>query len=98
VKEAMDALWKTFRTVAKDFVNENRSPNGLETWALACYQVTHVPALKMHYVDTAARGASIAFTEDGYESESDVNETETSSVERTDLISFPWLWAHGAYN
>ncbi|KAJ7710702.1 hypothetical protein B0H17DRAFT_1123819 [Mycena rosella] len=42
VKEAMEALRKKFRAIAREFMKNNPSLHGLETWAVACYQVTHV--------------------------------------------------------
>ncbi|KAJ7854881.1 hypothetical protein B0H13DRAFT_1903418 [Mycena leptocephala] len=37
VREAMDALLRTFRAVARDFVKKNATPKGVETWTTACY-------------------------------------------------------------
>ncbi|KAJ6529659.1 RNA dependent RNA polymerase-domain-containing protein [Mycena capillaripes] len=72
VQEAMDALWRTFRAVARDFVKKNP--------AREAPRRGQPPVIK---------GASIAFSEEGYESDGNDND-----VEQTDLISFPWLWAH----
>jgi hypothetical protein len=94
VREGTEALRGDFRTRARRFVKENPTAGGLETWAIACYQVTHVAYLRTRFVDSLneSRRGSAAVSEDGYDSE----DGEYGEVTRRDLISFPWLWAHGA--
>ncbi|KAJ7076679.1 RNA dependent RNA polymerase-domain-containing protein [Mycena belliarum] len=89
VREGMEVLRAQYRRDARRFVKENPSGEGLENWAIACYQVTHVHDLRVRYVDAlnASRRGSAAVSDDGSE------DGEYSEVTRRDLISFPWLWA-----
>ncbi|KAK7057907.1 RNA-dependent RNA polymerase [Favolaschia claudopus] len=90
VREATDVMFVRFRRDARRFVKEHPSSNGLQTWAVACYQVTHVAELRSRWVDAlnASRRGSAAVSDDGTE------EGEYLEVTRRELISFPWLWAH----
>ncbi|KAJ7445328.1 RNA dependent RNA polymerase-domain-containing protein [Mycena latifolia] len=90
VREGMEALRAQYRRDARRFVKENPSGQGLENWAIACYQVTHVEDLRTRFVDSlnASRRGSAAVSDDGSE------DGEYGEVTRRDLISFPWLWAH----
>lgn len=88
----METLRAQYRKEARRFVKANPSGNSLETWAIACYQVTHVEEHRTHWVDALnhSRRGSAAVSDDGSE------DGEYGEVTRRDLISFPWLWAHGA--
>ncbi|KAJ6592772.1 RNA dependent RNA polymerase-domain-containing protein [Mycena capillaripes] len=90
VREGMEALRVRYRRDARRFVKENPSSNGLEHWAIACYQVTHVEDHRSRYVDALnhSRRGSAAVSDDGTE------DGEYSEVTRRELISFPWMWAH----
>ncbi|KAJ7469306.1 RNA dependent RNA polymerase-domain-containing protein [Mycena galericulata] len=90
VREGMEALRAKYRREARRFVKENPSGKNLETWALACYQVTHVAVERTRWVDALnhSRRGSAAVSDDGSEDE------DYGEVTRRDLISFPWLWAH----
>ncbi|KAJ7032255.1 RNA dependent RNA polymerase-domain-containing protein [Mycena alexandri] len=90
VREGMEALRAKYRRLARSFVKETPSGSGLESWALACYQITHVDTLRRQFVDALnhSRRGSAAVSDDGTE------DGEYSEVTRRELISFPWMWAH----
>ncbi|KAJ7142258.1 RNA dependent RNA polymerase-domain-containing protein [Mycena epipterygia] len=90
VREGMETLHAQYRREARRFVKANPSGNSLETWAIACYQVTHVEEYRTRWVDALnhSRRGSAAVSDDGSE------DGEYGEVTRRDLISFPWLWAH----
>ncbi|KAJ7215013.1 hypothetical protein GGX14DRAFT_61675 [Mycena pura] len=89
VREGMSAIRSQYRRKARYFVKENPSSNGLQTWATACYQVTHVELHRARWVDSLnpSRRGSAAVSDDGTE------DGEYGEVTRRELISFPWLWA-----
>ncbi|KAF7362659.1 RNA-dependent RNA polymerase [Mycena venus] len=91
VREAMDSLRSRVRRDSRRFVKTNPSGNGLENWAIACYQVTHVQEHRSRWVDAlnqSRRGSVAAVSDDGTE------DGEYSEVTQRELISFPWMWAH----
>jgi hypothetical protein len=90
----MEALRLRYRREARRFVKENPSGNGLETWAIACYQITHVEEHRLRWVDALnhSRRGSAAVSDNGTE------DGEYSEVTRRELISFPWMWAHGLFS
>ncbi|KAJ7748955.1 RNA dependent RNA polymerase-domain-containing protein [Mycena metata] len=90
VREGMEALRARYRQDARHFVKANVSSGELETWAVACYQITHVDTLRRQFVDALnhSRRGSTAVSDDGTE------DGEYSEVKRRELISFPWMWAH----
>ncbi|KAF7350656.1 RNA-dependent RNA polymerase [Mycena sanguinolenta] len=90
VREATDSLFSRYRRDARRFVKANPSANALENWAIACYQVTHVPEHRSRWVDALnhSRRGSTAMSDDGTE------DGEYLEVTRRELISFPWLWSH----
>ncbi|KAF7368515.1 RNA-dependent RNA polymerase [Mycena venus] len=92
VREAMDAVKGKYRRLGRFFVKDNPSARGLETWAIACYQVTHVEAHRVRWVDALnhSRRGSAAVSDAGSDDE------EYGEVQRRDLLSFPWLWSHGS--
>ncbi|KAJ7627136.1 RNA dependent RNA polymerase-domain-containing protein [Roridomyces roridus] len=85
VREGMENLRMKYRRQARQFVKENPSAKGMEEWALACYQITHVETLRTIWVDALnlSRRGSAAISDDGSDDE------EYGEVERIDLISFP---------
>ncbi|KAJ7358168.1 RNA dependent RNA polymerase-domain-containing protein [Mycena albidolilacea] len=90
VREAMEDLSYRYRREGRRFVKANPTPNGLENWGIACYQITHVEKHRSRWVDSLnhSRQGSAAVSDDG------TDDREYSEVTRRELISFPWLWAH----
>ncbi|KAF8177494.1 hypothetical protein K438DRAFT_1769959 [Mycena galopus ATCC 62051] len=91
VREATESLFARHRRDARRFVKDNPSGIGMENWAIACYQVTHVQEHRSRWVDALnpSRRGSTAVSDDGTE-----DGEIYSEVTRRELISFPWLWAH----
>ncbi|KAJ7849210.1 RNA dependent RNA polymerase-domain-containing protein [Mycena olivaceomarginata] len=90
VREAREDLSYRYRREGRRFVKANPTPNGLENWGIACYQITHVEKHRSRWVDSLnhSRQGSAAVSDDG------TDDREYSEVTRRELISFPWLWAH----
>jgi RNA-dependent RNA polymerase len=88
----MEDLSYRYRREGRRFVKANPTPNGLENWGIACYQITHVEKHRSRWVDSLnhSRQGSAAVSDDG------TDDREYSEVTRRELISFPWLWAHGS--
>ncbi|KAJ7799689.1 RNA dependent RNA polymerase-domain-containing protein [Mycena olivaceomarginata] len=89
VREATESLFSEYRREARRFVKDNPSGNGLENWAIACYQITHIAEHRSRWVDALnqSRRGSTAVSDDGTE------DGEYAEVTRRELISFPWVWA-----
>lgn len=70
VREGMKAVRGRYLREARVFTKENSSAKRLETWALACYQVTYMKV----YVDALnhSRRGSAAVSDDGSEDEEEV--------------------------
>jgi uncharacterized protein YndB with AHSA1/START domain len=85
-------LFSEYRREARRFVKDNPSGNGLENWAIACYQITHIAEHRSRWVDALnqSRRGSTAVSDDGTE------DGEYAEVTRRELISFPWVWASGS--
>ncbi|KAF7300221.1 RNA-dependent RNA polymerase [Mycena kentingensis (nom. inval.)] len=98
VREGMEAIRAHYRRTARQWVKSNSSGGGMEGWAIAAYQITHIPELRGRYVDglnasrigSVARATSVGFSAaDDWEDE----DAEYGDVQRRELISFPWMWA-----
>ncbi|KAF7290166.1 RNA-dependent RNA polymerase [Mycena indigotica] len=99
VREGMEAIRATYRRQARAFVKENPSGGGMEGWAIAAYQVTHVADMRHRYVDALnqSRLGSAAVSMSGHSAYDDWEDDDQafSDVSRKEMISFPWLWAQG---
>ena len=100
VREGMEAIRATYRRQARRWVKENPSGGGMEGWAIAAYQVTHIDEHRRRHVDAHNQSrlgtASAAISDAGYSTVDEDAESAYTDVERREMISFPWLWAQGA--
>ncbi|KAK0471929.1 RNA dependent RNA polymerase-domain-containing protein [Armillaria novae-zelandiae] len=92
VKEAMEALRRTYRNHARRFVKAQPGDEDMKKWAIAAYQVTHEVERTAQYVNihNESRRGSTPGTAYGDEG---LHEEQDAEVPRRQLISFPWLWA-----
>ncbi|KAJ7718992.1 hypothetical protein B0H14DRAFT_3629722, partial [Mycena olivaceomarginata] len=67
VREAREDLSYRYRREGRRFVKANPTPNGLENWGIACYQITHVEKHRSRWVDSLnhSRQGSAAVSDDG---------------------------------
>ncbi|KAF7304518.1 RNA-dependent RNA polymerase [Mycena chlorophos] len=95
VREGMEAIRATYRRQARRWVKENPSGGGMEGWAIAAYQVTHIEEHRRRHVDALnlSRLGTAAISDAGYSTVDEDAENGFTDVERREMISFPWLWA-----
>ncbi|PBK70407.1 RdRP-domain-containing protein [Armillaria solidipes] len=92
VKEAMEALRRTYRNHARRFVKAQPGDEDMKKWAIAAYQVTHEVERTAQYVNIhneSRRGS----TPGSMYSDEGLHEEQDAEVPRRQLISFPWVWA-----
>ncbi|KAG7442680.1 RdRP-domain-containing protein [Guyanagaster necrorhizus] len=92
VKEAMEALRRTYRNHAKRFVKAQREGGDMKKWAIAAYHVTYERDSTNEYVNIhneSNRGS----TPGSMYADEGLLEEQDEEVPRKQLISFPWIWA-----